>query len=69
MIKKIILSFIAGVIVVQKGIADNKTAKLTSGTFEPMSDLATDDPDPATNQFLGLQQFAVASFLSPLLTY
>jgi len=42
MMKKIILSFIAGVIVFQNCIADNKTDKVTSRIFEPVSDLSTD---------------------------
>ncbi len=37
--KTIILSFIAGVIVFQNGIADDKTGKVIPGTFEPVSDL------------------------------
>jgi len=36
------LKIIAGVIVFQNGIADNKTAKVTSRTFEQVSDLSMD---------------------------
>jgi hypothetical protein len=53
MMKKIILSFIAGVIIVQNGIADNKTAKVASRTFEPVSDLSK-DAFPAPSWFIGV---------------
>jgi hypothetical protein len=42
LMKKIILRFIAGVIVVQNYITDNKTAKVTSMIFEPGSNFSTD---------------------------